>query len=738
MTQHPAAARSPWYATPVVAIALLLGLNGFTTMVVWGSWISTIVGLVMAVTVLLVVTRLLTRSRLVPTLVGTIGALLMSVPAFARDEHGSAYLFPTVSALRDLAQAVGDGIHEAATTAAPAEMTRPLVALVMVGVFAVFLVAEHLAVSWRSAATAGIVLLTPWMPAVTLQHRVSTAALLGAIAAWILLLALTTKHTGAFTALSPWAAGGATVAAVALVAVVAPSALGANGWGLIPRFAAPNQFDTTSRLNLALDLRNSLTAQSGSPKIVYFTSGRRPDAFRVYTLIDFDGSAWSQREADPTVREPLNGGVQWPVPVSDWETRDLDVISVQVLSQAETSLPLPTVPRSVDIGGDWAYSPVLDEVQSDTATTQNLSYAFEADLSYFSVDSLKALGAASAQDARLDPGYLALADPIDVDAIRASALDIVGNASTRYDQAVALQEFFRNTQEFTYDTAVMPSGDDSVSVFLDNREGYCVQFASAMVVMSRSLGIPARLAIGFLPGERGAQGESVISGGDAHAWPELYLAGAGWVRFEPTPAVQTGARPAYADPAGVDSQTPVNEFPFPRQGPSSAPSAPPVVDQGSGTNQPVSDSAAPAWWLWLVVAMVLAGLAVGWWLLRRRHVTAARVDTPERVWEWLSQRLPREYAWPDTLTPHECEAYFRSTLFRETVFLSTAADRALTELVLAVSDHRYAPQGSAHDIDVLREDARIVIAEVATTPTTDDARGRPSRAGAPGGPRRDA
>ncbi len=737
MTQH-AAARSPWYATPVVAIALLLGLNGFSTMVVWGSWMSTVVGLVTAVTVLIVVTRLMTRSRLAPTLVGTIGALLMSVPVFARDEDGNAYLFPTVSALRDLAKAVADGIHEAATTGAPADMTRPLTALVMVGVFAAFLAAEHLAVSWRSAAIAGIVLLAPWMPAVTLQHRVSTTALLGAIAAWILLLALTTKHTGATTALSPWAAGGATVAAIALVAVVAPTALGGNGWGVIPRFATPSQFDTTSRLNLALDLRNSLTTNSASPKIVYFTSGRRPDAFRVYTLIDFDGSAWSQRDSDPSAREPLNGNVQWPVPVPDWDARERDIVSVQVLSQAETNLPLPTVPRSVNVGGDWAYSPVLDEVQSDTTTTKNLSYAFEADLNYFTVDSLKALGDASAQDPSLDPGYFEIADAIDLDGIQETALEVVGNASTRYDKAVALQEFFRNTQEFTYDTAVMPSGDDSVSVFLKNREGYCVQFASAMVVMSRSLGIPARLAIGFLPGERGADGESVISNGDAHAWPELYFAGAGWVRFEPTPAVQTGARPAYADPAGVDSQTPVNEFPFPRQGPSGAPSAPPIVDQGSGTAQPVSDSAAPPWWVWVVVAMVLTGLAAGWWLVRRRQVIATRVDTPERVWEWLSQRLPREYAWPDTLTPHECEAHFRSSLFRETVFLSTSADRALTELVVAVSDHRYAPQGSVHDIDALREDARIVIAEVATTGTTDDARGRPSRAGAPGDPRRGA
>jgi len=737
MTGHGATTRSPWYATPVVAIALLLGLNGFATMVVWGQWLPTIVGLVTAVAVLIIVTRLLTRSRIVPTLVGAAAALLMSVPTFARDEDGNAHLLPTPAAFRDLATAVGDGVHEAATTVAPAEMSRPLVALVMVGVFAAFLVAEHLAVSWRAAAASGIVLIVPWIPAVALQHRVSTSALLGAIAAWVLLLALTTKHTGSFTSLSPWAAGSATVATIALVAVVAPTALGANGWGVIPRFSTPSQLDTTSRLNLALDLRNSLTGNSSAPKIVYFTSGKRPDALRLYTLIDFDGSAWSRTQEDASSRVPLDGEVQWPLPVATWGNRELDRVSVQVLSQAETNLPLPPVPRSVTVTGDWSYSPALDEVTSDTATTQDLSYEFDADFNYFSVDGLKALGSASAQDAQLDPGYLAIADAIDVDKVRASAQEVVGDAATRYDKAIALQEFFRNTQDFTYDTSVAPSGDDSVSVFLKNRAGYCVQFASALVVMSRSLGIPARLAIGFLPGERGADGESVITGGDAHAWPELYFAGAGWVRFEPTPAVQTGARPAYADPAGVDSQTPFSEFQVPRQGPTIAPSTAPLTNGIPGVAEAANNSAAPPWWLWAVVVMVLAGLAVGWRMVRSRHVAAARVDNPEHVWAWLRERLPREHSWPDSLTPHESEAYLRHSLFKEAVFLSSDADRALSDVVIAVSDHRYAPEGSPRSIEDLRDSARIVTDEIAPT-GSNDARGRPSRAGAPGAPRRDA
>ena len=77
------------------------------------------------------------------------------------------------------------------------------------------------------------------------------------------------------------------------------------------------------------------------------------------------------------------------------------------------------------------------------------------------------------------------------------------------------------------------------------KQGYCVQFATAMIMMARSAGIPARMAIGFLPGSA-TQGVWTVTAADAHAWPELYLDGIGWTRFEPTPAVRSGAPPVYA------------------------------------------------------------------------------------------------------------------------------------------------------------------------------------------------
>jgi hypothetical protein len=93
-----------------------------------------------------------------------------------------------------------------------------------------------------------------------------------------------------------------------------------------------------------------------------------------------------------------------------------------------------------------------------------------------------------------------------------------------------------------------------VAVFLDVKAGYCVHYAAAMTLMARTLGIPARIAVGFLPGVRNPDvpSEFVVSTDDLHAWPELHFDGLGWVRFEPTPSRGTVPDYAAADVAAPD------------------------------------------------------------------------------------------------------------------------------------------------------------------------------------------
>src|SRR4029450_4096786 len=137
-------------------------------------------------------------------------------------------------------------------------------------------------------------------------------------------------------------------------------------------------------------------------------------------------------------------------------------------------------------------------------------------------------------------GYTRLppASPADV---RDTALAITAGAGTPYDRARALEQFFLDpAQGFHYSLDVELGPDaqtqNAISQFLQSRTGFCVQFASSFTAMARAAGLPARVAGGYTPGRYDSiSGLYRVTSEDAHAWGEVWLAGVGWTRFEPTP-----------------------------------------------------------------------------------------------------------------------------------------------------------------------------------------------------------
>ena len=101
---------------------------------------------------------------------------------------------------------------------------------------------------------------------------------------------------------------------------------------------------------------------------------------------------------------------------------------------------------------------------------------------------------------------------------------------------MALQDWFRTNFDYSLDSPA-GHGDDALVDFLESGVGYCEQFAGAYAAMARSLGIPARVAVGFTPGNEDPDDPGLyrVLGRHAHAWPEVYFPGTGWVAFEPTP-----------------------------------------------------------------------------------------------------------------------------------------------------------------------------------------------------------
>jgi transglutaminase-like putative cysteine protease len=145
--------------------------------------------------------------------------------------------------------------------------------------------------------------------------------------------------------------------------------------------------------------------------------------------------------------------------------------------------------------------------------------------------------------------YLAL--PPLPERVTALARDITATAPSLYDRAEAIERYLRTNYTYTLDVPAPPPGRDPVDYFLfDLGEGYCDYYASAMVVLARASGIPARLVVGYVGGTYDpVQALYTVREANAHSWVEVYFPQVGWVEFEPTASqpgfqrVSTGAAP---------------------------------------------------------------------------------------------------------------------------------------------------------------------------------------------------
>jgi transglutaminase-like putative cysteine protease len=129
--------------------------------------------------------------------------------------------------------------------------------------------------------------------------------------------------------------------------------------------------------------------------------------------------------------------------------------------------------------------------------------------------------------------------PVTTDRVRALAQEVTASAPTVYDKVLALEAWMGAHTKYTLDIPALPKGRDAVDQFLFvDRRGFCEQIGTSLVVMLRSLGVPARLVVGYTSGERNPfTGLYEVRAKDAHAWAEVYFPGVGWQAFDPTASV---------------------------------------------------------------------------------------------------------------------------------------------------------------------------------------------------------
>lgn len=243
--------------------------------------------------------------------------------------------------------------------------------------------------------------------------------------------------------------------------------------------------------------------------------------------------------------------------------------------------------------------------------------------------------------------YLQLHEQID-QRVYDMAAQVTAGITTPYGKAMALQNFLSANYVYNLDVPEQPSNQDFVSTFLvETKEGYCTYFASAMTVMCRMVGLPARYVEGFVAYPDG-EGMAVVTGKEGHAWTEVYFRGFGWVTFDATPiSVEYVDMPPEDSGGAENPQEEPESTPEPEDQPQDAPTPTPQPEDAPQMEQPspspdatagendaeepqtADDNRRTGWW-WLILAAA-AGIAARA-LLVQPQIQEKRQKTEFRRW----------------------------------------------------------------------------------------------------------
>ncbi|MFP5020560.1 transglutaminase family protein [Pseudonocardia phyllosphaerae] len=551
---------------------------------------------------------------------------------------GVAAVLPGPAALRELAALLGGAGTQIDTGLPPVPETPEILLLVTLGFGTLAIAVFGLAVTVGAPAAGGVPLLA--------MIAVPTALDPDLLPWWAIVAA--TAGFGLLLLLRPdtlrQAPGGAAVVAVAVVGALLIGS-SATAVGTAGRFEAGSgsggqNADGSIGLNPFTSLRGQLTRSE--PRDLFRVHGlTTPTYLRALTLENYvPQEGWKASRPLPGV--PLAG----PLPPSTSGPAGQQTVQVENLGFTDFWLPVFGDPVSITGPSetDWSYDASGAIAYSERPREED-GWTEAMRVPAPSADQLRTASGPTT----VDRGYTSTAgiDP----RVTAIAQQVTRDARTPFDKAMALQDYFTGPgSPFTYNLSTAPGGNgDALADFLTRgRTGYCEQFASAMAVMLRASGVPARVAVGFTAGNDGPDGRTITTN-DAHAWVEAWFPGYGWQTFDPTP-LQDGRtiEPNYVQQAHEQE----GGDPAQAQPPADAPPPPPPPDagaDGASSPPPPEPEQAPAdaapqdagdqgssWWPAVVAvagALVLAGLALlaPGFVRRRRYaarIAAARAGGP--------------------------------------------------------------------------------------------------------------
>lgn len=632
---------------PMVTLLVLLcgNLTALAPLIAGGHWFRVCCLGGAAVLAVGMVLRQLVGLGLVP-LLGQLGVLVWCAMLTAAPNTLVGGVLPTPTTWQVGAAALRSALADVRENQAPVPASPGLECFLVVLVLLVAITADAALMELQSPLAAWAALLVQHMvPMIVLIAPAPPAAFMWLVASLVVLVLVADAVPPGARAGTPGAVMTRVVSAVGITALAAGAGVLAPGLmdsTVDDRLMRRSDGPTIMITNPMFNLHNSLGDQSDREMLRYTTSATQPAPLRLAVVDSHNGDTFAPATGKINQGNAVQNGLPAPAEVSN--VNDLKTVQTKVQIEnlgGSTFLPVPDFPRRVDIDGDWLWEQsTLNILGSGVTTAQHDVYTVESVTLTPQPGALATAappGAAFDRWRELPPGL--------PQQLVTTALEL-GEDKTMFEAAVALQSYFRQNGGYSYSLQV--GRDTSVSAleeFLTTRQGYCVHFASTMALMARALDIPARVVVGYLPGKALPDGTWVVTGKEAHAWPELFFPGSGWVRFEPTPSSHVGGVPSWTTPD--DTTTPSGTPPV-------APAVTPSADAPTTADEPGTDSAGPlpdpqlpapaeaeeaedeaatasttipAWWWWLLVGifvLILGPLVASRYFIARRRKQARR------------------------------------------------------------------------------------------------------------------
>ncbi|MFI0963512.1 DUF3488 and DUF4129 domain-containing transglutaminase family protein [Streptomyces sp. NPDC021080] len=734
------------------AAATLMTSCALLPLVSPATWIFQAAFLLVVQTGVGALTRRVPLARPLTVVAQALVTLMLLTLVFARHQSLAGFV-PGPEAFQHFSALLRAGADDVGRYSIPAPLSDGIRLMVVGGVLVIGLAVDTLAVTYRSAAPAGLPLLALYSVAAGLSGGgAAWLWFLLAAAGYLMLLLAESRDRlsqwgrvfgGAARAPGPAPASGVVapvrtgrrIGAVALgVALFVPLALPSFDGGLLDATGRGIGNGTgdgpVSSVNALVALRDNLNVDVDRTVMTYRTntSDTQDMYLRIVSLDDFDGTAWK-----PTQRHTVDVPETFPAPAGLSGEVKRATVRTRIAAAdwyAQDWLPMPYPAGKVDISGSWRYEPVGRTLNGDHGqNTRGVQYEVT---SLMVEPTAQQLASAPEPSPALKREYTRV--PASLPAVVAkTARKVTAGSANHYEQAVKLQDYFAVSGDFRYNTQVQAgTGARAIANFLKEKEGFCVHFSFAMASMARTLGIPARVAVGFTAGTPQADGSMSVGLRDAHAWPELYFEGVGWTRFEPTPS--RGSVPSYTQtntPGNTDSAAPKPAFST-----SAAPSAEPSASESCSPQLrklaacPDQSSSAVIGpqdddWPWSrILGLTLAGLLVLGLpllpLLWRTRVRAARLGGHGRTEADVAAYTlgawseVRDTAWDHGIAPEESQTPRKAA---ERIVrlgkLDPEASAAVHRLAAAVEQVLYAPH--PRPVAGLANDARLVVKSFRTS-----------------------